>query len=261
LRIALLASALAAVLAACAQVDMTALRALKAEGDGFAPRLARAYRTLALEWDDAGADWRDVARFGNKALRLADGWIEPPDDVPAGTLVRIDASEIDEGHRDIALEPLGMVRPPAPRVRFEGDERGIAAELRPVLAAARTGLIEVLARGARHTHAPEAAEAQIRFDCWVAQAMADRRSDARHTCRAPFETALADLRRRLTGQPFRAARADVPAAPACTAELVGRRYTVFADFDNLDPEAAEVLDRAALEATLHKVCVERRAPY
>jgi OmpA-OmpF porin, OOP family len=179
-RKALLGSAAAAIVAVSstgAQAfifygnDMEEAREMKPVGSSFENQLAREYREFFLFEADDMRDWIDADYFAEKALAANAGKTVMPED-PAEW-------DIDEVHMS-------------------------------ELQSARSGLVEVLDKGARESAPREAAIAQAKYDCWVEQQEEGHQFDHIAACRDAFLAAMTGLENAM------AKTAEVP-APAVDA--------------------------------------------
>ncbi len=208
----------AALLSACAAGIGEAERAAP-PANAFAAELHKGYVELARAEEDEN-DFADARVFAGRAIAAAAGKPSPP-------------------------ESLGARKLPAAAL--------------PALAGARDRLTRVLEAGAAHgpATARQAARAQLGFDCWLQEQEENFQQADIEACRTGFETAMADIERRMTA----AAPAIVPspvmpvapaafaAAPPDTSSLE-TRFVVYFDFDRSAISAATAgeLSRAAASA-------------
>lgn len=208
----------AALLSACAANLGEAERAAP-PGNAFAAELHKGYVELARAEQDEN-DFTDARAFADRAIAAAGGKPMPP-------------------------ESLGARKLPAATV--------------PALADARDRLTRALAAGASDGSATarQAARAQLGFDCWLQEQEENFQQEDIEACRTGFETAMADIERRLTAAaPASAPAASMPVAPAAftapepETSALETRFVVYFDFDKSAISAATAgeLSRAAAAA-------------
>lgn len=239
------------MVSACAEIDRPALEGLTPSGEGFAAHLARGYKDQALAADRAGAGTA-AARLGAKALAASMGRLDGPDPISDRLVVYVRAENADESPIADHLRMPGQNRPPHPRVDYEEDGIRVPPEVFPAMAEARRRLIGALARGARHSHAAQSAEAQVAFDCWVGRVG----EPAAEQCRGRALDLLAGLETETAGKPF---FIDTPNSgslrPCPKDERLFRHYSLDRDATP-SAEVAEVIDRARLESAAGQACSE-----
>jgi outer membrane protein OmpA-like peptidoglycan-associated protein len=165
-------------------VDLEAARAMAPEGTPFAQGLRTGYFALT-DYEKSTADLSDASHFGRKAVSSARGLNVQPDAVAYRTLGESDASEFT---------------------------------------AARARLMAGLEGGGRIKAAPDAARAQVAYDCWL-EAVEAKDAPRIDTCKKDFEDAMAAVEKALVSG-------------------VDDIYLVFFAFDSseLTPVAATVVD-------------------
>jgi OOP family OmpA-OmpF porin len=208
----------AALLSACAANIGEAERA-PPPGNAFAAELQKGYVALARAEQDEN-DFADARAFAEKARAAAAGKPLPP-------------------------ESLGA--------------RKLPSESVPALVDARARLVRALEAGAADgpATAQPAARAQLGFDCWIQEQEENFQRADIETCRTGFETAMADIERRMTAAaPSTSPAARLPVAPAAFAapepetSALETRFVVYFDFDRSAISAATAgeLSRAAAAA-------------
>lgn len=137
-------------------VDVDAARAMAPEGTPFAQGLRTGYFALT-DHEKSTADFADTSHFARKAVSSARGLNVQPDAVAYRTLGEADASE---------------------------------------LTAARARLMAGLEGGGRIKAAPDAARAQVAYDCWL-EAVEAKDAPRVDTCKKDFEDAMAAVEKAL----------------------------------------------------------------
>jgi outer membrane protein OmpA-like peptidoglycan-associated protein len=137
-------------------VDLEAARGMAPEGTPFAQGLRIGYFALT-DYEKSTADLSDASHFARKAVSSARGLNVQPDAVAYRTLGESDASE---------------------------------------LTAARARLMAGLEGGGRIKAAPDAARAQVAYDCWL-EAVEAKDAPRIDTCKKDFEDAMAAVEKAL----------------------------------------------------------------
>lgn len=205
------------VLAGCGTTyDYDGLRTVEATGDGFAPALAREYKSFALYETDEMMDWVDAAHFGRKAETAAEGRTPTPERV-----------------EDWDLSPTHVQE----------------------LTGARARLVTALDKGAPQRWPQEAAAAQVSYDCWIEQQEENWQTEHIAQCRERFHNAMAALEQRFAEaeqptdlQPAMAAEPTRPTeAMPPPAAMPAREFVVPFAFDSaqLPPEADATVEAVA----------------
>ncbi len=194
--------------------DYDDLRRTDARGQDFNAALTREYKTFALFERDDMWDLLDARRFRDKAMASAAG------------------------------------RTPAPESL---DDRTLPYETWPELTRARARLVAALERGGGRFMPEPAAQAQVRFDCWMEQQEEDFQPDDIAKCRDGFYAAMVTVERALAARddPAPAVKATKAAATAPAIPAVEpKAFTLFFDFDSATPVAdhADVIDAVVAAA-------------
>ncbi|MDJ0942159.1 MAG: OmpA family protein [Kiloniellales bacterium] len=196
------------------------------KGTDFNKSLYEGYLELSRAEYQEG-DYRDSDTFAERAIIAADGAAPPPEAVDA---------------RDIPSDKVSL------------------------LAEARDRLLALLDEGGIERLPQQAAEAQIKFECWMQEQEEDRQPDDIAACRTDFFDAMAYLETELAPKAVAAAETPAPAAKieavpvprAKTADEapaalkpVPDSFVVYFDFDQskLSQESIAVLMEVVLAAS------------
>lgn len=159
-----------------------------------------------------------------------------------GGYINLASSEYAEGdYTDsdfFALRAISAAGPTAPPPQ-ELAERRLPEDAEPELRQARGLLVDVFSRGAADKFPSRAADAQVKFDCWLQEQEENFQPDDIAACRGQFLMALSSLNAGLTPLAPMADAAPAPkpaAAPAPAPQPV--KLVVFFDFDKADLNAA-----------------------
>lgn len=183
----------ALVLAGCSGLELDRARGVSPEGSAFQNELYGGYINLASS-EYAEGDYTDSDFFALRAITAAGA------------------------------------SPPAPQ---ELAERRLPEDTAPELSRARSLLVDAFARGAVEKFPARAADAQVKFDCWLQEQEENFQLDDIAACRGEFLLALSALNAGLT--PLAPV---AEAAPAPTPAPQPVKLVVFFDFDKADLDAA-----------------------
>jgi outer membrane protein OmpA-like peptidoglycan-associated protein len=155
----------AALLGACANMNIPGVRGMTDEGSAFDAGLHQGYSDLAqAEYDEA--DWTDARYFTNRAKMAA----------------------------------MGQDGGPQPLVDRNLPEGSISE-----ISVARADLMSAFDAGGRDKAASAAARAQTSFDCWMQELEENIQQEDIDNCRASFYQALALVQAELDQKPMAAA--------------------------------------------------------
>ncbi|MCH8183536.1 MAG: OmpA family protein [Proteobacteria bacterium] len=183
----------ALVLAGCSGLELDRARAVSPQGSAFQTELYGGYIGLASS-EYAEGDYTDSDFFALRAITAAGANAPPPQELA---------------------------------------ERRLPEDTAPELGQARGLLVDVLARGAAERFPARAADAQVKFDCWMQEQEENFQPDDIAACRGQFLVALSALNAGLTPLAPMAEAAPAPAPAPQPVKLV-----VFFDFDKADLNAA-----------------------
>lgn len=212
----------AALLAACA-TDVDRLQTVEAtEGTDFTRASTDEYRELAVRQGQELDVWSNAYHSADKGLRASEGELVMPD-IP-----------VEHG------EPK--------------NERCIMDEdTRAELALARERLLSVLDDNARESYPREAARAQARYDCWIAEEEFGEHDTVIAECRNDFMTLVGDLEERMRPEPEPELEPAPEPEPEPEPEVVApEQFTVHFGFDEATIPADQMAEidtaaRAALD--------------
>ncbi len=191
------AGALAAtMLAGCNGFELRNAQSLAAPGETFDRSLFAGYISLATSEYEEG-DYRDSDKFAVRAAKVSDGRIVAPE--------------------EIAMRALPK------------DKLGAMTD-------ARKRLVAALVSGAREKAPATAANAQIRFDCWMQEQEENFQPDHIAYCRDGFLSAMARIEAAMTPPPKPVAAKPAP-KPAKQVFVV---YFPF-DSDQITPAAKRLI--------------------
>ncbi len=207
----LLALGASALLAGCG-LQLQEARDMEPEGTAHDENLYQGYVNLASKEYGEG-DYVDSDRFARRAQTAGQGRQVQP--------------EMVEGRR------------------------GLPADKREELSAARKRLLAALADDAAQRKPIEAARAQVSFDCWLQEQEENRQPSDIEACRRDFMTNMAKLED----------KPEVAAAPSVAPDPLPGVYVVNFDFDksdirNEDMSILKALVRSANKAEFGKISVK-----
>ena len=186
------AGLLASLLSSCAWIEIADVERQRNEGTAFHRGLYDGYLQLARD-EYEEVDFIDEHRFANRAREAAAGVTVQPEQISFRSLTTAQANQ---------------------------------------LSGARGRLTAALDGNGRETAPEDAAEAQVKFDCWMQETEEEDSADA-EACRQAFEAALARVEAALQ-----------PPEPAAMPPLPGPYTVLFGlDSDALTGEATATLDQ------------------
>jgi outer membrane protein OmpA-like peptidoglycan-associated protein len=208
--------ALALVLAGCAGLTVEKARNTEVSGGKFEQTLYAGYLSLAESEFDEG-DYPDSDRFAARAIRSAKNERVAPETI---------------ADRDLPGEWVGA------------------------LSEAHRRLVTALDAGARDSYPAGAAEAQLKFDCWMQEQEENFQPEDIAACRDGFATAIASLEDAMRPQPVAAPEPQPVAAPEpapAPAPEPAPNFLVYFDFDSakLGVPAEKLVEQIAAAALKH----------
>ena len=173
--------------------------------------------------------------------------------------IALSQAEYDEGDyedsdffamRAMTASKGGKVKPDGFKARKIPDDK--VAELRR----ARGKLMIALAQGAREDYPNLAANAQVKFDCWMQEQEENLQPEDIAACRAGFMKTMDKLQKAMAPKPMamKEPMKKMPMAKEPEPAEVEGIYIVFFDFnsDKLNPAARQELDKVVKEFKMSK---------
>ena len=206
----ILVAGMGLVLSACAGMQLQKAQDAKAGGDTFDKALYAGYLGLSQSEYSEG-DYRDSDDFAGRAMAAARG-------------------------EKFRAEPVAMRNLPASKV---GE-----------LTSARKWLNDAFNQGAANRKPKSAAEAQVKFDCWMQEQEENFQPADIAACRKAFLVAMGKLAEE---KPMRMKQAMAP-KPAIAQPQIDGIYILFFDYnsDQLNPAGKEVVRKAIFDYHLSK---------